>query len=964
MSLKPIAILLVFIFSGAQAQQGQRGQQQGGQRPQGELQQVSITGRVQDDSDGTYLVGAHVTLMHFRDTTRIYHTSTDLDGRFAFNTLPGRYNLGISYVGYQSYVLPEPLTATAAVNNVGTLRIIPGATLSEVQIVGERPAVLVRGDTLDFDARAVRLNPDANAEDLIRRMAGITVEQSGQVTAQGEQVRRVYVDGREFFGTDPSIALRNLPAEVIERIEVFDEMSEQAQLTGFDDGQRTKTINIVTRLDTRSGQFGRIYAGGGADDRYQSGIATNIMKNDARISILGMSNNVNEQNFSRDDIMGLVAGAIRGGRGGGGGMSGGMPSGGFTGGGPGGDFRLSNNNGDNTTHALGLNYSDNWFENKVRFSASYFINLSDNMTTQITDRQYFLDGTTAQFYTEDSESTSRTTNHRFNLRLNYDIDDKNSLVFTPRLTLQNNNSDSFLNAINSVAGNIMLSQSETGYDSDLTGYNYSGSLVYRRRFERQGRSVSANFSANFNNNQSLYYLDALNEYFSGEGEPSNPDVVSDYLNQRSDSKTLNNTLSANLTYTEPLGENAMLQARYNISRSVNETDRLTYSWDDLLKEYSIFENDYSNRLQSDYTTHRGSLGYRYRKNDLNFTMEMGYQQAILASDREYPYSYRLERTFTNFVPSAELQYNIRRGTSLRFNYRTSTNAPSVTQLQDVINNSNPMLLSSGNPDLEHSYSHFFMGRYNTSNTEKLTNFFLFVMGNFSNGYIGNSTIIAQRDTILASGLELRRGMQFSQPVNMDGFSSFRTSLSYGFPFRLIKSNINLTGNIAYTRTPSMINAQTNLASTLLSGGGLSVSSNISRNIDFTLSYNANYTMVENSIRPALDNNYFTQSTGLRTSFIFAKNWVWRSDASHIMYRGLGDDFNQDYILWNMNVGRKFLKNNLGELTLSVFDLLKQNDNVFRNVSGTYVEDLRTNALTRFFMLTFTYNLRNFNVRPV
>ncbi len=945
----------LFAQQGGQRGGGQPGQQRGQRAGQTEQQPVvQISGFVKDHSDNTPLVGAHVSLVHFRDSTRVFHSTTDRDGGFSFQVSRGRYFIGASFVGYQTLVVTEPVAAVQPENRIDDLMLIPGATLDEVQIRGERPNMLIRGDTLDYDARAYRVNPDASAEDLIRRMAGISV-QDGTVSAQGEEVQRVFVDGREFFGNDPSIALRNLPAEVIERIEIFDRMSDQAELTGFDDGERSKTINIVTRLDTRSGQFGRVYSGYGGDDRYQGGIVTNIFHNDSRISILGMSNNINETNFTRDDITSFFGG----GRGGQGGRGGGGPGGGM----PMGDFRGGSRNGFNTTHAVGLNYSNSWDDDRVELSSSYFMNISDNLTNQITDRQYFLDDINSQQYREDSEETSRSNNHRFNMRLTFELDSNNTLRFTPRATIQGNNSDSYLNSYNALGDDMRLSQSQTGYDADLSGYNYSGSLLYRHRFQKDRRSISLNLGSNFNNNKSLYFLDALNEYFTdGDTDPSNEDVISDYLNQRSDSKTFNNTLSSGLTYTEPVGEQGMLQLSYNVSRAASETDRLTHSWDDELETYNLFEADLSNHLQSNYLTQRGSLGYSIREGRLNLTLELGYQHAALDADQQYPYAHTLNRNFQNVLPGMRLNYSIGRGKSLRFNYRTSTSPPSVNQLQDVVDNSNPMLLSSGNPNLEHSYSHFLMGRYNTTNTEKLTNFFVFLMGNFSNGYIGNATTIALRDTVLGNGLELKKGSQYSQPVNMDGFANIRSHLTFGFPLRPIKSNINLSSMVSYLRIPSLINQQTNLANNYTMGGGVSLSSNISRNVDFALSYNGNYNLVENSIRPQLDNTYYSQTAGAKFSFIFFDSWVLRSDLNHLMYRGLGEAFNEDYFLWNMNIGKKFLKNNLGELTLSVFDLLQQNDNIIRNVSGNYVEDLRTNTLTRFFMLSFTYNLRNFNVR--
>ncbi len=931
-------------------------------------EQVEVTGTVIDGEDRMPLQGAHISLTHLSDTTRVYHAAADSRGEFSVSVTPGRYQLRVTFVGYQPTVLEKPVEVDAdeEETGVGTIAMIEGEMLEEVHVRAHRPGAVLRGDTLAYDAAAYRLNPDATTEDLVRRMAGIRVDDE-EVTAEGEDVERVLVDGREFFGDDPTIALRNLPAEVVESVEVYDRMSDQAELTGFDDGERSKTINIVTRLDDRSSQFGRAYSGFGGEDRYQAGLTTNIFSDTRRISIIGMSNNINEQNFSREDIMAFTAGSARGGRdrGMGGGSSGGgrPPMGGSSGGMTHvRDFRVGPEPGENTTHALGVNYSDVWLDDKMEITGSYFFNLADNYTDQLTDREYLVDEYDNQIYFEDSESESDRMSHRMNMRLTYDIDEDNSLIFTPRATIQSSDSDEYTYAQNLLEQGDPLNMMETVYDSDLSGYNYSGRLVYRHRIDDEGRSLSTRLNANFNNNESLYYLDAINEYFTGEGDVPEETVISEFMDQKSDSETINSTLSSNVTYTEPLGERGRLQATYDISRSVNENERITNSFEEGTGSYTGFEPDLSSSLKSNYLTHRGSLGYSLRGEDYNLTLEMGYQHADLTADQQYPYEHEVDRDFQNFLPRATLRYSLGDRRNLRFTYRTSTSAPSVTQLQDVVDNSNPMLLSAGNPDLDHSYSHFFMTRYNSTNTEKATNFVALLFANFTDDYIGNSTIIARRDTTITSGYELPRGSQFSQPENLDGHANIRTHVDYGFPVGLIRSNLNLNAGVGYQRTPSMINDRRNIANNFNMSGGLSLTSNIGPNIDFVLSYRGTYNMVENSIRPEMDNNYYFHRGGATFSIMFLENWIVRNDLSHRMYAGLGEDYNQDYFLWNINLGRRFFENNQGELTLSVFDLLGQNDNVRRNVSDTYIEDYRTNEISRYFMLTFTYNLRQFNLQ--
>jgi hypothetical protein len=389
---------------------------------------------------------------------------------------------------------------------------------------------------------------------------------------------------------------------------------------------------------------------------------------------------------------------------------------------------------------------------------------------------------------------------------------------------------------------------------------------------------------------------------------------------------------------------------------------MTNSWDIIRESYSLFENDLSSELTNGYLTNRFGVGYRFRIDKYNLLAEVSYQQARLTSEQAIPYEADIDYTFKNIIPMLQFNYTFSRSQTLRLMYRSFTNAPSVSQLQDMVDNSNPLLLSSGNPDLEQSYSHFFTARYNLTNVASSRSLFAFVFGNLTNNYIGNSTIIARQDTILSNGYELPRGAQFTRPQNLSGHINLRSSLTYGFPVSMIKSNVSLSAGLAYSRLPGEINGKLNFANNYNTNGGLSISSNISPNIDFTISYRLNYQIVKNSVRPQLDNNYFYHISEMRFNWIFMKGWVFRNDISNLYYTGLGDDFNENFWLWNVNIGKKIFNNQRGEITLGVYDLLNQNNSVSRNATDTYVEDLRFNVLNRFYMLTFTYNFRNFGAR--
>ncbi len=395
--------------------------------------QYSVSGVVRDATDNSELIGVNTVLVSSSDTSIKFGSVTDIGGNFLIGNIPpGRYTFRASYVGFQTH------TQTVEIVNsnisLGTISMqVLSTQLQNVLVTGQQIRAQQSGDTTNFNAGAYKTNPDANAEDLINKMPGITTE-GGAVKAQGEDVRQVLVDGKPFFGDDPNAALKNLPAEIIDRIQVFDRLSDQAQLTGFDDGQGQKTINIVTKPGMNTGQFGRITAGYGArdlnfnDHLYLLGGNVNFFNGDRRISIIGMSNNVNQQNFSTEDLMGVVnsssgqtrgggrAGGTRGGgsRGGGGATDRGGRGGGGRGGGDAGNFLVGQQEGITTTHSIGLNYSDTWGKG-VEVSGSYFFNSTQNDNISSLTRSYFTGADSNLVYKEQSETHSKNINHRANL---------------------------------------------------------------------------------------------------------------------------------------------------------------------------------------------------------------------------------------------------------------------------------------------------------------------------------------------------------------------------------------------------------------------------------------------------------------------------------------------------------------------------------------------------------------------
>lgn len=902
-------------------------------------QDFSLIGILINQQEQSPLVGATVKLVNFRDSSQFYYTSSGRNGEFAFDKLGrGPHRLEVTFIGFEKYVQMVPIGRTS---DLGKILISPSSTMLEaVDINAAAVRAEQKGDTTQYNAAAFKVNQDASTEDLVKKMPGITIE-NGTVKAHGEEVKKILVDGKQFFGDDPSVTLKNLPAEVVDKIQVFDKLSDQAAWTGFDDGSGQKTMNIVTRNNKNSGQFGKFSAGYGSDDRYMLGANMNFFKESRRLTLLAMSNNVNQQNFSAEDVVGSSQGR----QGMGGGRGGGMPS------------MMGPQSGIFSTNALGFNYTDTW-GSKWEWNASYFWNNGINTTDKQVNRQYILGSEISQYYQEISNSRTDNTNHRFNGRVEFKPDTMNSFIFTPRLSVQDNGSNSNSEALTSAyevfnPGDLK-SQSINGNSSEADGYNFNGDLLYRHKFMKTGRTLSLNLGGGVTYRYRDSYLDTESIYYTQLQFQKN-DTVNQFANTVSNGLSL----SSNLVYTEPISKNSQLQLSYNLSWSENDNDKKTYNYVSDQLVYSLFDTLLSNIYNNDYLTHRIGTGYLYRTEKINLNAGLSYQYATLKGETLFPFNDTTSKPFYSLLPNLMLNYKFNKLTNLRMVYRASTNAPSTTQLQRVIDNSNPLLLSTGNPDLKQEIRHFAMSRFSLSNQDKTSNFFAMLSFQKTMNYVGNSTLFAQQDT-LVNGQIINSGSQLSIPENLDGAWNGRALITYGFPVKPIKSNLNFNTGVSYNQLPSLINAMDNLSKTYGLNLGTVLSSNINEKIDFTFTYNINYNLVENTLQPELNNNYFFQIGSAQFNWEFWKGFFLQNSITYQHYNGLSSEFSETYTLWNVNIGKKLFRKKNGEIKLACYDILDQNKSLNRTVTDTYIEDSNVQVLRQYFLLSFTYTLRNFN----
>ncbi|WP_161891225.1 outer membrane beta-barrel protein [Pontibacter russatus] len=895
-------------------------------------QVATLSGTVKSAVGATALPGATVLLENpAAPAATPTATITDAEGNFRFERVaPGQYNLKVNYLGFENF--SQSVKMEGASVNLGTLQLQEASTsIKEVQVIGRVPLGDQKGDTAVYNAGAFKTAPDASAEDLVTKMPGVTIT-DGKVQAQGEDVKQVFVDGKRFFGDDADAALRNLPAGIIESVEVFDRQSDASQMSGFDDGQREKTLNIVTKEESRKGQFGKVSAGYGTDERYMVGAAVNFFNNDRRFTVTGLTNNINMLDFSVGETPG---GGMRGRRGG---WGGGTPDGIIT------------------TNTIGVNYSDMWGK-KMEVSGNYSFTNREFDQSRYTLRDYVQAAYPGQEYTETVAGINTENVHRFNMRLDYKMNERNRLLITPRISVQQSGANSNLFG-QTTWDEGLLNQTENISDSDNGNYSFNNNIFYSHSFAKEGRTFSTRLNTDYSAGNGERYL-LSNTIFSDDA------ARNEYRKQFTDTDRTGYSWEANVSYTEPVGENSRVQLEYEIGNRVDDTDKLTYDFVEQLEQYSALDTILSNTFKSEYLTQEAEIGYQYSTEDVRLQVEVEYQEAKLQNDQVFPAPYDLNRTFGSILPSAQLEYKFDETRTLFLDYRADTDAPSIEDMQDVIDYSNTLQVSVGNPNLNQSFENQLRMRYRSFDKETNKVFFAFLMGSLVQDYVTNSSLLVQDSLRLSDDIVLGSGATLSRPVNLDGYWNVRSFFNYGQPVNFVNSNFNMNGGFGYSRIPGLIINQENETNEVNYANetnfrlGLGLSSNISEKVDFNISTRSSFNLVDNTLLTQQNNNYFNQSSQLRLNWIFWKGLVYRTELNHQFNSGLSDALENNFMLWNMSLGKKIFKNQKGEISLSVNDLLNQNVSVRRNVRANFVEDVQTNVLQRYFMLTFTYNIRNF-----
>lgn len=771
-------------------------------------------------------------------------------------------------------------------------------------------------------------------EDLLKKLPGVQVGKDGTVKAQGQTVNKVLVDGKEFFCNDPKVATKNLPADAVDKVQVYDKPSDIAQLTGFDDGQSEKTINLKLKEDKKKGLFGKINAGEGTDNRYQGRFNVNSFKGARQMSAIGMGNNTNAEGFSFMDILSFT-GALGQMKGGGGNININInsddPAAALMGG--------NNNNAINTSWAGGVNYN-NIVGKKMEVQSNYFYSRFNPVTDSRIYRQYILPDST-YFYNQNSRSDNKNYTHRFNLTCDYVIDSMHSLKFTPSLSLQESTNRSFSN-YETLSGKML--RSNRGFSDNFSngdGYNFSGTLLFRKKFNKKGRTLSLSAGTNLNESDNNGKLESVNQLYNTKAAL----VKTDSINQHSVSDNEARGYTSRAVYTEPVFKRSLIELSISKNQSRSFVDKQTYDFNNSNGKYDMLNLLLTNNYENTYGTSTAGLRIRTQKKKYNYAAGLNWQYAnlegtIITGSKDSVIS----KSFYNLLPNARFQFNFTRFKNLTFNYQASTNQPSVSQLQPVPDNSNSLNIKEGNPDLKQEISHRINVNYTGVNPFRGKSLFWFSSYSFTNNRIVNFDVT---DSF---------GRKRTKPVNVDGVYNLGNDLSIGWPLKFIKATLNFNTGFNISKTIQFINTLQNNIRNMRIDPNVEISKSFKDKLDLGVNAGFTFNQSKYSLQSSLNNNYYTQNYGIDVGWQMPEDFYLSMDITYTVNSQRSSGFNARVPLWNASFSKMFLKYKRGEMKLSVYDLLNENQAIVRSTNQNYIEDQNNRVLRRFFLLAFTYNL--------
>ncbi|PKW29534.1 outer membrane beta-barrel protein [Flavobacterium lindanitolerans] len=880
------------------------------------------------------LESATIYITAAKDSTVIDYTISNKNGNFSISVkkLNQPFIVKVASLGYQTWEKEFPkLTSDIDMGEIFISDAV--TTLGEVEIVSEAPPIRIKNDTLEFNASSFKVRPDSNVEALLKQLPGVEIDKDGKIKVNGKEVNEILVNGKSFFGKDGKVAIKNLPSEIVDKIQVSDTKTKEEKLSGDAASSDNKSINITIQEDKNKGLFGKFTGGYGTDKRYESSGLVNYFKDKQKISILASSNNINSVGFSMDEIFDAMGGGRNF-------YSNSNGSFGIDG------MNFGGNEGITQSSMIGLNFADEWFK-KLEPNGSYFYTNSktDNDTRSRTEN--FLtseNGTNSSFITESSGTTRRTSDgHNFNLELEYKINP--SLTLSVRPSLVKNNSESKNFSEQSSTNDLgLVNESTNSSKSNNASSTFGNELYLHKKFKRKGR----NFGFTFNNTNKSNDKDNITNsetYFFQD-----PDRTEDIRRQRVYDDEKDNTYYTRIGYSEPITDSLSITIRGSYEWKDYDNTKSTFNQNASSGQYSEFNNLLSYGLMSKTRTFNPGASFNVRKSKYSGGMTLGTK--VIRMENTSQYDGTTTHVDKNYVyPSANAWFNYRLSKSKSFYmyYNFDVQLPTAAQILPVVDLTNPLFQISGNPDLNPTKNHSLHLNYNNYDYASKSGFYLYAGFNYYEQQIVFSRVFNPVDLINRADYQ-----NINDTYNSYGGASWSKSIKreqHTFRFDIgANANYNLNKGL------------TNNALYEARGLGLSPQVRIAWDYGELLTIEPSYTYTWNKTNyenySVSSSSNFTHNFKIQTTSHWPKHFVFGNDFGYTYNSNISDGYKKDFYLLNTSLGYNFMEDKL-LLKVKVYDVLNQNQSAVRYINPESIEDIQNTVLKRYAMFSLTYKIEKF-----
>ncbi|WP_299680692.1 outer membrane beta-barrel protein [uncultured Tenacibaculum sp.] len=897
-----------------------------------------ISGTIKSEKEKTAIEAATIHLEKEKDSTVLSYTISDNKGNFS---LEGKvYNknvkLFISFIGMDEYKKAIVLDKESNIN-LGTILLKEESNLLNEVVVKSRAPITIKKDTLEFNVKSFKTKKDANVEDLLKKLPGVEVNEEGQITVNGKPVNKILVNGKPFFGNDPTIATKNLSKEIIEKVQITDTKSKSEAFSGEKGDANNKTINLTIKEENNKGWFGRVAAGGGTDERYEAATIVNRFDNNTRFSVLAGTNNINSPGFSFGEITKMFGNSNN--------VS-------FFGNG---QFSVGGRNfgggqGIITSRTGGATYADEYGKG-VDLNANYFYSGSDSENINRSNREYTVqvqdenDPTQTRelryFTNSNSSSTTENDNHNFDADLDIEIDSTFLINVTPRFTF-NDRSSNFTQSDETLDENRALTNRFSSNSfSTSEAKNFQNRIDITKKFGNKGGFIKASITNQIDQTEGEDFNNSTIETF---GTNANTEI----RDQKTDITSDLNGFRTRLSYRQPIIAKKLfinLNYRYRIDERTRVES--TFDFDNATQDFTNFNTDLSTNFTFNDITKTPLVGITYDTKSFNLDFDIGQTIRTLENQDVLRPNLSLNKDFNNVTVDASMRYRFPSKARVYIGYNLDNNAPGITQLQPFTDVSNPSNIVTGNPNLRPSQNHRVFANFNKYNWQKRTGFFFWGGGDITNNQIVSKTTIGD-DLVRTTTYENADGVysfygggSYNRGIKLDSVSTF--NIRTGLRFNASKS-LNILNEIENTTKTNAITPR------------LGFEFNWKKKIVIEPNYEIAFTNTRFNANNIADQNFTRHSLRIRTRTSVPKKLEWRNDVRYTFNPNV-IGFNRSAWFWNSTLSYSILKDK-GTITLKAYDVLNQNTNARRTVVGNYVEDSESTVLQQYFMLGFSWKFNS------